>query len=205
MINNFFLTVKKWPQWFVRFSSTLGFPPTGLSAVHSHSLNQKAQASWSWKTWTPRWPTPCSYSASPVSSARSAAGVKSTWSHQVSSLQRPRGERLIAYFGVYKYRVALSFPELTAKPVVISVKETNIGVRSGRRWLTLTWEVMFPTEALRCHPLVKTLFKRAIALWSEWSNKQAMELLSMGPGINKTAKISYRALKIRTNKQRKSK
>lgn len=49
-------------------------------------------------------------------------------------------------------QITLSFSELTVKPVLINVKETNIGGTSGRRLLTLTWEVTFPSEVLCCHP-----------------------------------------------------
>lgn len=55
-------------------------------------------------------------------------------------------------FFCVQYRVTLSFSELTVEPVVINVKETNIGGTSGRRLLTLSWEVMCPTAAHCCHP-----------------------------------------------------
>lgn len=63
-----------------------------------------------------------------------------------------------------RYRVTLSFSELTVKPVVVDIKETKIGGLSGQRLLTLTWEVRFPRswctrESLSCNNMVKSQWK----------------------------------------------
>lgn len=51
-----------------------------------------------------------------------------------------------------RQRITLSFSELTVAPVLVDVNETNFGRTSGRRLLTLAWEVMFPAEVHCCHP-----------------------------------------------------
>lgn len=59
------------------------------------------------------------------------------------ALEASRGAICRAFLCV-RYRVTISFSELTVKPVVVDVNETDFGGTSGRRLLTLTWEVLFP-------------------------------------------------------------